>query len=442
MIQLSKKNILIMLRSGWLILLAASIGLYIGLFKREYVAYVAPIGEIYLNILKMCILPILVTAISVSIARLMLSKKDDTHIGRMLIIFVMSVVISGFLGVLIGVIGHPGSGYDNAALASLGTIVRESNAPDLEISAYTPFVAQEKESFIKAFVASLIPENIFSALSSGNSLKVLFFAILFGLSLGASNKVSSHYLLASLDSVYLAFSRMVHWLMYFLPLGLLGLIAHDVSEVGINVLMAMIKFVPIALLAFFLLFILSSLIMWQRTGSLYKPFYAFKDTIIMALGTGNSLACLPSALTAMHEKLGYDKKTVDLLVPLTFTVCRTGPTLYFALAALFVAQLYNVNLGITGFITVILSSIFAGLATAGASGIVLLSMLSLVLTPLNLPVEAVLVLFIVIDPIVGPFRVLAIVHTACALVALILPKQAMGDLMDETELSIELNGKI
>ncbi|TRW90365.1 dicarboxylate/amino acid:cation symporter [Candidatus Methylobacter oryzae] len=440
MIQLSKKNILDVLRNGWTVLIAVIIGIYIGLFKHEYIVYVAPIGKIYLDILKMCILPILVTAISLSIARLVLAKENHTYIGKMLIIFIMSVVVSGFLGVIIGIIGQPGAGYDKAALASLGSIVRESNAPDLEISAYIPFVAEQKQSFIKVFIDSLIPENIFSALNAGSSLKVLFFAILFGLAVGSSSKVSTHYLLTSLDSIYLAFAKMVHWLMYFLPLGLLGLIANDVSQVGVSVLMAMIKFVPIALMAFFIQFILSSLIMWQRTGSFFKPFYALKDTVIMALGTGNSLACLPSTLTAMNEKLGYDKDTIDLLVPLTFTICRTGPTLYFALAALFVAQFYNVDLDVSGFITIIISSVFAGLATAGASGIVLLSMLSMVLTPLNLPVEAVLVLFIVIDPIIGPFRVLAIVHTACAIVALILPKQHLEQLIDKPTISAELNG--
>lgn len=418
------KNTPKVLRSGWTILMAVSIGIYIGLFKHEYVAYVAPVGHIYLDILKMCILPILITAITVSIARLMQSEGNNAYITRMLVVFAMSVVVSGFIGLAVGVIGQPGSGYDDATLTSLGTIVRESGAPDLEMSAYVPFVAKEKPSFIKTFVTNLIPENIFSALTTGSSLKVLFFAILFGSAMGSLSKVTSQNLLSSLDSVYLAFAKMVKGLMLFLPLGLLGLVAHDVSQVGINVLMAMMKFVPIALLAFFLLFVLSSLIMWQRTGSFLKPFFALKETVIMGLGTGNTLACLPAALTAMHEKLGYEKETVDLLVPLTFTMCRTGPTLYFALATLFVAQLYKVDLGMTGLITVIVGSIFAGLATAGSSGVILLSMLSLVLAPLNLPVEAVLVLFIVIDPIVGPFRVLAIVHTACAVITLILPKQA------------------
>jgi proton glutamate symport protein len=215
--------------------------------------------------------------------------------------------------------------------------------------------------------------------------------------------------------------------MYFLPFGLCGLIAHDVSEVGMNVLMAMIKFIPIVLLAYLLLFILSSIIMWHCTGSLTKPLFALKDTIIMALGTGNTFACLPSTLTAMHEALGYDKKSVDLFVPLTFMICRTGPTLYFALATVFVAQLYNVSLDFNSIFTIILGSIFAGLATAGASGVVLLSMLGLVLVPLGLPVDAVLILFIVIDPIIGPFRVLAIVHTACAIVTLIIPKHPISE---------------
>jgi proton glutamate symport protein len=281
-----------------------------------------------------------------------------------------------------------------------------------------------------------VPENIFSALTTGSSLKVLFFAILFGTAIGSLSKSGSQTLISSLDSIYQAFSTMVKWLMLFLPFGLLGLIAHDVSKVGLPVLMAMIKFVPIALLGFLVLFIVSTLIMRQRTGSLTTPFLALKETAMMALGTGNALACLPSAIGAMHEKMGYDKKSVDLLVPLTFTICRTGPTLYFALATLFVAQLYKVDLGVSGIMTVILGSIFAGLATAGASGVILLSMLSLVLAPLNLPVEAVLVLFIVIDPIIGPFRVLAIVHTSCAIITLILPKQKLEEIIVEKEVTV------
>ncbi len=426
MIKLSQICTFKTLRSSWAVLLGVMIGLYLGLFKHEYVDFVAPVGQIYLDTLKMCILPILVSAISVSIARLLQAKENTRYIRRMLIVFTSGVFLSAVLGVTTGIMGQPGSGYDSASLSALGSIIQSSNSPDLEISLTAPYVPKERESFVKTFFTSLVPENIFSALSTGSSLKVLFFSLLFGLAIGSLNKEISDHLMTTLDGVYLAFAKLVYWLMYFLPFGLLGLIAHDVSQVGSDVLIAMLKFIPIALLAFLLLFILSSTIMWHRTGSFSKPLIALKDPIIMALGTGNTLACLPSTLTAMHETLGYDKKTVDLLAPLTFMICRTGPTLYFALATLFVAQLYDVDLGINGIITVVFSSVFAGLATAGASGVVLLSMLSLVLAPLGLPVDAVLVLFIVIDPVIGPVRVLAIVHTACAVMTLIMPSQRIA----------------
>ena len=418
------------LRSGWTILFAVSLGIYIGLFQHDLVQYVAPFGHIYLDILKMCILPILVTAITMSIARLLQAEGESSFIQRMLVVFVLSIVMSAILGLAVGLISQPGSGFDKASLVSLGSIVRDSGAPDLEISAYEPFVAKEKPSFSKTFIANLIPENIFSALTTGSSLKVLFFAILFGIALGTTNKKSSQSLMSAIETVYATFSIMVKWLMLVLPFGLLGLIAHDVSEVGIPVLMAMIKFVPIALLGFSALFIISSLIMWQRTGSLLVPLVALKEAIVMALGTGNAMACLPSAISGLTDELGYDKKSTDLIVPLSLTICRTGPTLYFALATLFVAQLYKVDLGVSDLMAVFVWSIFAGLATAGASGVVLLSMLTLVLEPLGLPAEAVLVLFIVIDPIIGPFRALAIVHTSCAISTLILPKQNVSEIKE------------
>ena len=129
------------MRSGWTILFAVSLGIYIGLFQHDYVQYVAPIGHIYLDILKMCILPILVTAITMSIARLLHAEGESSFIKRMLAIFILSAVVSAILGMAVGLICQPGSGFDKETLATLGSIVRESGAPDLEISAYEPFVA-------------------------------------------------------------------------------------------------------------------------------------------------------------------------------------------------------------------------------------------------------------------------------------------------------------
>jgi proton glutamate symport protein len=307
-------------------------------------------------------------------------------------------------------------------LTSLGSIVRDSDMADIDIKIYEPEKAKEEKAFFKTFIESMIPENIFSALNSGSSLKVLFFSILFGSAIGSICKTTSHSLLTSLESVSLAFGKVIQWLMYMLPFGLISLIAQDVSIVGLNALIAMMGFIPFALIGVFLLFIVSSIIFYIRTGSFVKPNSALKESMYVALGTGNAFACLESSRIAMRDKLGYREKDIDLLVPLTFTICRTGPTLYFSLATMFVAHLYDVEISYTSMLTVIIFSILAGLATAGSSGATIISMISIVLTPLDLPTEAIFVLLSVIDPILGPMRVFSLVHTSCALITLILPK--------------------
>ena len=173
------------LRSGWAILLGACSGVYIGLLKQEYVEFVAPLGKIYLDILKMCILPIIISAISVSIGRLLSNQGSLKYIKRMVFVFIVSVFFASVLGILAGVIGQPGSDLDEESLSALGSIIQESGSPDLEMFLFTPFVASNEMSLLQGFFFNLVPANIFTALSTGNNLKILFFSILFGLAVAS-----------------------------------------------------------------------------------------------------------------------------------------------------------------------------------------------------------------------------------------------------------------
>ncbi len=139
-----------------------------------------------------------------------------------------------------------------------------------------------------------------------------------------------------------------------------------------------------------------------------------KEPFIIALATGNSLAALPSILSRMNKDLGYEKRVIDLLIPLGVTVCRFGPIIYFGFAGLFVIQLYQIDYSIQELVIVVVGSVLAGMATAGASGILSLTMLALILEILGLPLDAVLVLLIVVDPLTAPLRSAANVSVACA----------------------------
>ena len=425
------------LKSPWAILLGICSGVYIGFLKPEYVGIVSPMGVIYLNILKMCILPILISAIALSIGRLKSGHGDTSFMKRMMLVFAGSVLIAGLVGVSVGVLGGPGSSLDSNAMSTLGSIVQSSNEPDLEISIFTPYKALNDKDMLKDFLYGIVPSNIFHALSTGSMLNILFFSMLFGLAVGSIKKEASEHMLATLDAIYVSFTQVVNWLMYLLPFGLCGVRASNLSQVGIDVVLSMLKFITIALCSFVVLIILSVIVLRIRTGNFVKTAKAFKEPVLIAFATANSLACLPASLNTMQKELGYDKENVDLLVPLTFSLCRIGPTVYFALATIFVAQLYEVDLGVSELLIVVLASVLAGVATAGSSGIALLSMLAIVLAPLGLPFEAVIILFIVIDPIVAPFRVFTIVVSACAVTTMIMPKLEKESGNERVELPIE-----
>ncbi len=412
------------LLSPWAVLCSAVAGAYIGIFYKSIVPYVAPYGQMYLSVLKMCILPVLVAAIASSMGRLRRSEVGGQYLRRMIVIFIVTMLVTSIVGVFIGVIGKPGKALSDKALSSLGTIVQTSrDQPDLEMNFYEKYIPPSGEkSIITGFFTNMIPSNIFHALSSGAKLQVLFFAILAGIAIGFIKRNSAEYMFSLLDAIYQTFSKVIHWLMYVLPFGLFCLTATQLSNVGFPVLTAMVKFVVVSFICFLMVFILCSLILWFRTGgSLFGVLSALKEPILIALATNNSLAAIPSTLNKMHEELKFEKRTIGLFIPLGITVCRFGPILYFSIATLFVVQLYQIDLDFSGLFIVTIGSVLAGMASAGSSGILSLAMLGLVLGPLGLPFDAVLVLFIAVDPVSGPLRSLTNVYVACCATAIIVP---------------------
>jgi Na+/H+-dicarboxylate symporter len=266
----------------------------------------------------------------------------------------------------------------------------------------------------------MVPENIFTALSEGETLKVLVFSIIFGVTLGLIQEPITRPVFEGLESVYKAFNRIIHWMTYMLPLGLCSLLAHQLSQLGLDVIFSMLNFILVAIATFMVIYIISTLAIWYKAKvSLLKVLSAIREPSILALATSSSLACLPSAIASLHEELKFESQATSLVAPLSITIGRFGSVIYFTLASVFVAQLYNTELGLPGLSIIIVGSIFAGMATSGVTGILTLTMMGLVLEPLKLPLEAVLVLFIAVDPIMDPFRTLGIVHTGMATTALV-----------------------
>ncbi len=411
---LSGQNVADFLRNPWIILVSIIIGVLIGIFEPNIAIACAPIGSVYLTLLKMCVLPILISAITLSVGRLIKTDDAGRYIIRILIVFSLGLLTVSAIAVMIGLITNPGGDLNDSTLEALGIIIKESTI-DQEISLTGPIPEESQElPILVQFLIDIIPSNIFEALSNEQTLKVLFFSIVLGFILGQIEEESS-VIFDVVDSIYNAFKNLINGLTILLPIGLCSLLADQVANVGVQVMLSMVNFLAITIITFIGIYILSTILIWQQANaSVMQVITALRTPTMLALATRSSLACLPSAITTMQESLKFEQRTIRLVVPLAVTICRFGSVIYFALGSVFVAQLYEVDLGIGAIFIIIVASIFAGMATSGVTGVLTLTMLGLVLDPLNLPLEAVLVLFIAIDPIIDPFRTLSIVQTGMA----------------------------
>jgi proton glutamate symport protein len=395
------------------------------------VTFCMPFGNMYLNLLKMTVYPILIAAIVSSIAGLVKSPHIGKFLSRMLIYFMIMLVFTSVLGTVTGLIGQPGANLSNEAKSTLGKSIEKSEYKvDMEISlSQEQAKSKDKINFIE-FLINIVPENVFKSLTDEMALQLVFFSILFGIAIGMIQGNKSDFIITLFEGLFKAFQKIINWLMYLLPFGLIFLLAGQIasSQKFFEVLIAMVKFIVLFYIAGMISLLINTVIIWKRSNeSLVTVLKETLDPVIIALATRSSFATLPAAIKSLDQKLRFYESTTKLYIPLGITLGRFGNILYFALAALFVSQLYGAPVTVSGLFIIVIASIFAGTATAGATGLATLSLLSIVLSPLGLPVEAVLILFMTIDTIIDPMRTLLIVHTNMAVNALIADKSPEGD---------------
>ncbi|MCG8610667.1 MAG: dicarboxylate/amino acid:cation symporter [Pseudomonadales bacterium] len=385
----------------------------IGVYQKELASQLAPFGEIFLSLIQMCVLPILITSVVSGLGRLLSAGEARHYVGKLILIIFAGLLMASIVGVFVGVLIQPGGTLDQNAQAVIGQQVFSNESTTDSDSA-------ESESMgLLGFIKQIIPTNIIHSISQEQTLSVLFFAICLGIAIGRQ-KGKNQDTLAFMDSLYDAFISIIEAIMYALPFGLLCLFAAQIASVGTEILTATFKLIAVIYAVALTLLISYSIIIWLRVGgSYFKSILALKDMLVIAMGTASSLAALPSALKGLERGLNRDKNTIDLIVPLGVPLNPPGSVFYFAVATIFLAQLYAVPLGAEQYIIIVLASVLAGMASAGAPGVAAVSMIAIILVPLNLPVSVAVILLIAIDPIVDPILTAVNMHANCATAALV-----------------------
>jgi proton glutamate symport protein len=414
------------------VILSMLAGVFIGIYSKGLIKYIAPVGEIYLSILQMCVLPIMISAVVVSISKLLRSKDARSYLYKIIIFSVLFFVGVAIIGLSIGTLSISLTNTDSEMQKAIGKMMidedESSNLPgDFKFKSVIKEIdsrhySQDKkdEDGLMVFILNLIPKNIFTALTRGQTLKIIFFAIILGVMLKFVSEKSGRNLIDFFDGIFEAFQAFIKFAMYLLPFGLCALMADQFSQIGFTILASLITLIILVYLSSILIFLISSLIIWRySSGSYFRQYTALKDAIMIALGTRSSFAALPSAITGLVEGLKLNKDRSKLTVTLGFTLCKYGKILIFCIGAVFAAQLYDHPLDLESYLIIIISSIFAAMAASGAPSLVSRTMISMVLLPLGIPAGAIIIILFAIDPIVDPVITLVSTYPNYALTAII-----------------------
>lgn len=394
----------------WKIAIGFVAGIVAGIVFREKIAIVAPIGTIFITLLKMLIVPLVFSSLVVGTA----SIGDPRSLGRIGVktigLYLGTTAVAIAIGLMLGNVIQPGVGM------GLGADLSGFKVP-------TP-------PKIGEVLIGLFSTNPINSLAQGNILQIIVFALFLGISAVFAGEKGKP-LIRGMDSIAEAMYKMTGLVMQLAPYGVFALIATTVAKYGLSVLAPFGKVIFAVYLGCLLQAILvySGLLAFWAHISPIRFFNGIKEASLTAFVTRSSSATLPITMRVTQENIGVSEKISSFVLPLGATINMDGTALYQGVCALFVAQAFGIELSIGAQLGILLTATLASIGTAGVPGAGLI-MLTLVLTQAGLPVEGV-ALVAGIDAVLDMART-AINVTGDATVATVVAKTE-GELTDVTK---------
>lgn len=373
------------LKLHWQVFIALIAGVLLGWLAPAAAASVDFLGEVFLRLLKMIVIPLIFTSLVSGIASLG-SLRSIGRVGiRTMFYYLSSSTIAIAVGLILVNIIRPGVHLDLAAAKELpeGFSTTSQTAPD--------------------FLLSLVPENILSAMAAGDMLPVIFFALLFGVFLTRIKSPNADSLKRVLDGALEILQAMTLAIVRLAPIGIFALLAGEVSRSGPGIIwdLRYYFFTVGAGLLIHSLIVLPSLL-WFLGNRRPAPYArTVSPALATAFSTASSAATLPLTIDC-SEIAGNRKGVTSFVLPLGATINMDGTALYEAVAALTIAQMYGIGLGLGQQALVVLAAL---LASIGAAGIPMagLVMLVIVLQAVGLPLQGIGII-IAVDRVLDMMR--------------------------------------
>ena len=342
-------------------------------------------GRVFLSSLKLLVVPMVFVSLVVGSGSLDDIKKLGRLGGKTFAFYTLTTALAIGLALFVAELLDPGIGFSMTAEGA-------------------SFSAQAAPPLVDV-IANIFPSNPFEAMVKAEMLQVIVFAILFGVGLSLSN-ASGKRILSTFNDLNEIIMKMVMLLIEFAPYGVFFLLTKVFAQQGFSAILPMAKYFFIVLLCLFLQvgIVYASLLKFIGRLSPVTFFKKYFEVMVFAFSTSSSNATLPVNLEVTEKKLGVHNTVASFTIPFGATVNMDGTAIMQGVATVFVSQVYGIELGMQGYLMVILTATLASIGTAGVPGVGLV-MLAMVFNQVGLPVEG-------IGLIIGVDRLLDMTRTA------------------------------
>lgn len=341
--------------------------------------YVKPFGQAFLQLISMAVVPLVFASLVTSVAGMRDMRKLGRIGGKTILYYLATTAVAISFGLALANAIKPGVGLPEDAQVRLR---QESEAVISPDALEPPGVAE--------VLLNIIPKNPLQALAEGNMLQLIFFALVLGVVLTTIAEEKAAPVVAFFDGLNEAMIALIHLIMKLAPYGVFALSASIVGEFGVDVLALLLKYALVVIvgLALYMVTVFSLAVRVFSDLGVRRFFRGIRPAQLIAFTTSSSSATLPATMECAQDNLGVPSEIASLTLPLGATINMDGTALYQGVSALFVAQIYGMDLAIEQQLTIVLTATLASIGTAGApaAGIMMLAM---ILRSIGVPLEGI-----------------------------------------------------
>ncbi|WP_114766282.1 dicarboxylate/amino acid:cation symporter [Vibrio rhodolitus] len=401
---------------GVQVVIAMIVGTAVGAMMGQDAAMFAPLGAIFINLIKMLVIPLVAVALISGSAGLGNSHAAGKVGAVTLGYFGLTSALAVALAIVMGVVFQPGIGIDLSSVEGMFS---------------SEYAAKGELPTFWATVTGMIPTNVFQSLNEANILQILVFCLFFGIALSRQDKERRTPIINGVNTIVDSMVWMINKVMVIAPIGVFGLMAEAVGTFGFGALMVVFKLFVVYVAAILIFgFVVYPAMIHLFTKTSAKQFIsAMKKPQAVALSTASSMATLPVTMDTVEHELKVRNSTASFVLPLGATINMSGNAIYYGLVAIFFAQLFNIELGMGAYIAIIVTSTLGAVGQAGVPGPSFLVVA--VLLAAGIPIEGLPLLF-ALDRIFDMIRTALNItgDAACAVIvdALIEEEAAQAEL--------------